>query len=68
MNANIEKQFKVASSSSNRNYVVSLLYSGEWQCGCMGWTRHFPRKDCRHIREIQQKINGAVNALAFAHR
>lgn len=22
----------------------------EFACGCIGWTRHFPRQDCKHIK------------------
>jgi hypothetical protein len=26
---------------------------GDWACGCIGWTRHFPRNDCRHIKRVK---------------
>jgi len=25
----------------------------EWACSCIGWTRHYPRQDCKHIRYAQ---------------
>jgi hypothetical protein len=27
-------------------------------CGCLGWTRHMPRTDCKHIREVRFLIMG----------
>ena len=48
----------VDSSSSSSTYVVSYE-SGrteKWQCSCMGWTRHYPRNDCKHIRQIKSDL------------
>lgn len=57
--ATILEQFKVESDSRpGKFYVVSETDSGEWQCGCVGWTRHVPRRDCKHIRWV--KCGGAV--------
>lgn len=39
-------------SDSGRKYVVVQLYNGTYQCSCPGWTRHTPRKPCKHIRHI----------------
>lgn len=51
--------FKIESDSSpGKWYTVSETVQGEWQCSCIGWTRHFPRRDCKHIRWA--KIGGAL--------
>lgn len=51
MNGNTLEQFKVESDSHPGVwYVVTETVSGEWQCSCVGWTRHTPRRDCKHIR------------------
>lgn len=43
--------FKIESQSNpGKWYVVSEFDNGEWACGCIGWTRHMPRRDCQHIR------------------
>lgn len=49
---------EVESSSSSSTYVVSYdTYRQEkWQCSCMGWTRHYPRHDCKHIRAIKDDL------------
>jgi hypothetical protein len=43
-----------SSSSPNTTYVVAMSEHGDWACGCIGWTRHFPRRDCRHISRVKQ--------------
>ena len=56
-----KRQFVVPSESSNKEYVVTQFddapfdveHHPEWTCGCIGWTRHFPRRDCRHILYAQ---------------
>jgi len=56
-------QWTVPSNSKPKNYTISLTYDGEWQCSCKGWTQHFPRKDCTHIRELKANpdaLNGGV--------
>ncbi len=51
----ILEQFKVDSESSpGAFYVVSKVMNNDtnetfWQCSCIGWTRHVPRRDCKHI-------------------
>ena len=42
-----------SSSSPDTTYVVAMSEHGDWACGCIGWTRHFPRKDCKHIRRVK---------------
>ena len=43
-----------SSSSPDTRYVVAMSEHGDWACGCIGWTRHFPRKDCRHITGVKR--------------
>lgn len=47
------KQWLVPSLSSDREYKVSQDYNGDWACSCRGWTQHYPRVDCKHIRFIK---------------
>lgn len=55
----ITDQFKVESESNpDRHYVVSKYNDDSWACGCIGWTRHVPRQDCKHIWWV--KTHGAV--------
>lgn len=49
MDKAIVSQWQVASSTPGKSYVVSLQANGQYQCGCIGWTRHYPREDCKHI-------------------
>lgn len=59
-------RIKIKSESSNREYIVSKRDSAnlsQWECSCPGWTRHFPRKNCKHLNamvpaleEIQQLL------------
>ena len=49
-------QYLIPSDSSpQKKYMVSENWDGTWECSCVGWTQHFPRKDCRHIRHVQSK-------------
>ena len=49
------RQAEVTSSDGRRSYIVSIeSTTGEWQCACVGWTRHVPRRDCKHIRSVKQ--------------
>ena len=45
----IIQQFKVESQTSAAEYTVSRCSDDSWQCSCIGWTRHVPRRDCKHI-------------------
>lgn len=56
----IIEQYKVESESDpGRYYIVSRVELAakcgevspveQWQCSCTGWTRHVPRRDCKHI-------------------
>ena len=41
--------------SAKKPYVVSFSDEGGWGCSCIGWTRHIPRKDCKHIRAMKKE-------------
>lgn len=28
-----------------------------WRCSCPAWTRHMPRKDCKHISRVKAEMN-----------
>jgi hypothetical protein len=43
----------VPSSSGDKNYTVSIDEKGDYACSCVGWTSHFPRRDCKHCRLIR---------------
>lgn len=46
-----KEQFKVENSKRTGHYIVSKTFDipAKWECSCVGWTRHVPRKDCKHI-------------------
>lgn len=60
------KQWEVDSSSGTRRYVVSLTEAGEYQCGCLGWTRHTPRRPCKHIAAALSGYGRELDPLAVA--
>ena len=33
-------------------YTVAVNHRGEFGCNCPGWVYRFPRRPCRHIREV----------------
>jgi len=47
------KRWVVPSSSGNGEYIVGQDKDGNWGCSCIGWTRHVPRRDCKHILEVK---------------
>ncbi len=49
MRNNIYKAKYLAPASNGSNHIVSLRQDGDWECDCLGWTRHFPRIECKHI-------------------
>ena len=51
------KKWVVPSSSGEGNYIVSLHKDGHYACSCLGWTRHTPRSDCRHITEVKMGLH-----------
>jgi hypothetical protein len=47
-------QWEVPSNSDpTKTYKVSLTEDGTYQCSCMAWTRHMPRRDCSHITQVK---------------
>lgn len=54
------KLYQVRSfSSPSAAYVVALRAdSGSWECSCPAWTRHTPRKNCKHINLVLQQLYG----------
>lgn len=49
----MKAQWKMPSHSDpDKTYTITLK-SRKWSCSCIGWTRHYPRKDCIHIREVK---------------
>ncbi len=47
----IEK-YSSYSEISKRSHIFSKCEDGTYACDCIGWTRHYPRIDCRHILEV----------------
>ena len=39
-------------SERSGNHIVSQCEDETYTCDCVGWTRHYPRKNCKHIREV----------------
>jgi hypothetical protein len=39
-------------SERSGNHIVSLCDDGTYQCDCVGWTRHMPRRNCKHIDQV----------------
>ena len=64
MATNYPEQWQVPSDSNpDKSYIVSVTDSKEFQCSCPAWTRHMPRKDCKHILRVRRGEYGPVNAL-----
>lgn len=60
-------QWSVPSNSDpSKSYTISLTYEGEFQCSCYGWTRHVPRKDCTHIKELKADPEALKQGIRFA--
>ena len=53
-------------SNPDHCYRVTLKPDGSYACGCMGWTRHVPRKDCKHIRWVRKGMGTEVDPLMAA--
>lgn len=39
-------------SPNSGTHIVSKCDDGSYACDCIGWIRHYPRVNCKHIREI----------------
>ena len=53
INDNWTKQWLVKGDSGSKCKVSNR--GKEWACSCVGWTRHMPRKDCKHITFIKEQ-------------
>ena len=53
------------SNTTSATYIISLTYDGEYQCSCYGWTRHVPRRDCTHIRDLKATPEALRKGLRF---
>ena len=65
-NAQYTNRFEIASSSSNRVYVVAQnKMTGEWSCSCPAWIIKKPGKErtCRHLRAIMPELLSAQNPV-----
>ena len=57
-------QWDVESQSSpGTHYRVTLKPDGTYACGCTGWTRHVPRKDCKHIRWVRKGLATCIKEV-----
>ena len=47
-------RIQIKSASSNRKYIVSKRKTKikQWECSCPGWVMHYPRKPCKHLKEM----------------
>ncbi|MBU1067682.1 hypothetical protein KKE60_07825 [Patescibacteria group bacterium] len=43
----------VESESGHGSYTVGQDAGGNWGCSCPAWTRHVPRRDCKHITTVR---------------
>ncbi len=64
-----KQKWAVPSSSGDGYYTVASAYddsgsrtaAGEGPglaCSCIGWTRHMPRTDCKHCKQVRYLILG----------
>ncbi len=62
------EQWKVKSDSRPEGwgYIVSKMDDGSWACGCVGWTRHVPRRDCKHIAYAKNGFGIPVDLMIHA--
>lgn len=57
-----QKRRWIVPGSKDMKYTVVVLKASEdpsrlWQCSCPAWTRHTPRKDCKHITRVKAEMN-----------
>lgn len=55
-----------SNSNPNTKYTISLTFDGEYQCSCQGWTQHYPRKDCTHIKQLKADPEALKRGVRFA--
>ena len=62
-------RFEIASSSSDRVYVVAMSKSNlDWQCSCLGWIMKRPGKPrgCKHLKALLpslMQLNGEAKQI-----
>lgn len=65
----VEQWHVPSDSRPGVNYVVSLCPGeehepeGHYECSCVGWTRHFPRRDCKHIAVVKAGQGRSLDPL-----
>ena len=42
------------------------MTDGSFQCSCLGWTRHVPRVDCKHILTAREGLGVPIDPLIHA--
>jgi hypothetical protein len=52
-------------SERSGNHIVSLCEDGTYACDCIGWRSHYPRKDCKHIREVLYTAPKPINLKSW---
>lgn len=65
--------WKVESDSNpGKFYTVSQTSEGGFACSCVGWTRHVPRRDCRHIGYVRSgqavQFDPMLRAVSLANK
>lgn len=51
----VKLRVKVRSSRDKRVKYTVVRHGRKWLCSCIGWTRRYPRRDCRHIKFVKGK-------------
>jgi len=68
---------EIKSSSSNKKYIVSRRDTEvkQWECECLGWRMHTPRKPCKHLKamipvleQIQKLLYSSPEKKAIAQK
>ena len=63
------RQWVVKSESNpDKEYIVSEGEDGEWGCGCPGWVKHAPRRDCKHILWVREGHGGTTMTEAVINK
>lgn len=46
------KKYLIYSQTSKTSHIISKCDDGSYACDCIGWIRHYPRINCKHIIEV----------------
>lgn len=61
-----------SASNPERAHRVSRCDDGSFACSCVQWTRHVPRRNCRHIWDVLaghgKPVDPLVRAIELANR